>query len=81
MLIDYMLWFMVSFGFVFYFNWLPYILNDFKGLRGSFSGIFNWLCLHFNWLHILAFGFWVKMMANLIDYYVILIDYLHVFCV
>ena len=56
-LIDYMLWCMASFGFMFYFNLLFYILIDYKGLRWSFTGIFNQLRLRFNRLLISTFGF------------------------
>ena len=51
-LIDYMLWGKVFFRVLFCFNQLPYILIDYKGLRGSFSSIFNRLYLCFNRLHL-----------------------------
>ena len=73
-------WLHAILGFVFCFNRLPYILIDYKSLRGSFSSIFNWLHLRFNQLAISAFWFWVKTRANLINYYVTLIDYLRDFC-
>ena len=69
---------MASSSFVFCFNRLPYILIDYKGLRGSFSIIFNRLLHHFNQTFI-NFWFWVTTKVNLIYSYVILIDYLHVF--
>ena len=80
-LIDYM---HVCLNFIwisFYFNRLHNILINYNGLRGSYSSIFNKLLLHFNRLHIVAFGFKVKMRANLIDCFVILINYLCVCCV
>jgi len=59
-LIDYMLWFLAFFGFVFFFNRLFYVLLYYKGLKESFTGIFNRLHLHFNWILLSTFGFWWK---------------------
>ena len=59
-LLDYLLWFMACFGFVFYFNQLLYVLIDYKGLGAGGGGsiIFNWLhCILIDYLYqLLVFG-------------------------
>ena len=47
-LIDYMYVCLIFIWISFCFNQLHNVLIDYNGLEGSFFGIFNWLCLHFN---------------------------------
>ena len=51
-LIDYMLWGKVFFRVLFCFNQLPYILIDYKGLRGSFLAyLIDHICVLINYLY------------------------------